>query len=101
MGRCRCSRYLGVCSRYTHAHTADLFADEVRIRLEQLHRAPRGRVVPPRGVHVEAAHLVRARARARARAKARARARARAKARARIEVRVVGTSLGGHGQGQA
>ena len=65
-------------------------SDERRVRLEQLHRAPRGSVVPPRCVRDDAAHLVRVRARARARVKVRAgiRARARVRARARARVRV-------------
>eukprot|EP00964_Phaeocystis_antarctica_P134481 scaffold98779_cov65-Phaeocystis_antarctica.AAC.1 len=82
---------------YEHTHThiyiyIYLFADERRVRLEQLHRAPRGGVIPPRRVHEDTAHLVRVRARARVRVKVRVgirvrvrlrlRARARAKARA-------------------
>ena len=67
-------------------------SDERRVRLEQLHCAPRGRVVPPRRVRDDAAHLVRVRARARARVKVRA------GIRARVRVRV---SARGRGRGRA
>ena len=79
-GTCRCTctcvphtvcelRQTGTHAR-THIYIYEyLFADERRVRLEQLHRAPRGGVVPPRRVHEDAAHLVRVRARARVRVK--------------------------------